>query len=259
MKSRLARVGRERVTNYGDAQLVTDTGRETLFTLHKNDGGPLLVTVQCVEISIPVGSIGLADFRPMVHLEWGHGASSVGADFDCTFRQRIPLACSTVEASAFIGAFPLAGGAGPVAVPAGSIAKFRSFVSEGTDDLPMAPTQWVTQFNAATGVLATAQARLMSLRAFAKDSAVTKVPYFLLFDSAAAPAPGAVPVDGMPLTVAGPITAALGVSGPSPGFLPQGQSRAYVNGIAWGISSTPYTFTADTDGLTAFVSAELLS
>jgi hypothetical protein len=258
MRSILARVQRERVTNYGDAQSVKDQGRETLFTLHKNDGSPLLVTVQCEELVIPPASIGTADFRPMVHLEWGHGASSVGGDFDCTFRQRIPIAASTVEAQCFIGAFAKAGGAGPVKVPVGSSAKFRAFVSEGDDGLPLAPTQWETQFNAAAGVLRVGQQRLMSLRAFAGASAVTVVPYLLMFDQVTVPVAGDVPVDGMPLEVAGPVTAALGTS-VGRNRMAQGQSRAYVNGVAWAISSTPFVQTVDVDGLLAFVSAEFLS
>jgi hypothetical protein len=258
MRSILARVQRERVTNYGDSTTVTDQGVSTLFSMHKNDGGQLLVTVQCEKLVIPAASIGTADFRPMVHLEWGHGASSVGADFDCTFRQRIPLSCSCVDASCFIGAFPKAGGAGPVKVPIGSSAQFRAFVSEGVDAEPLVPTQWETQFNESAGVLRVGQQRLMTLRAFAADSAVTKVPYLLLFDQVTVPAAGDVPVDGMPLEVAGPVTAALGVS-VGRNLMAQGQSRAYVNGVAWAISQTPYVMTVDVDGLTAFVSAEFLS
>jgi hypothetical protein len=96
------------------------------------------------------------------------------------------------------------------------------------------------------------------LRAFAADAATAKVPYFLLFDQATAPAPGDIPVDGMRLPIGGPVGAATGVSAPS-GLMPQGETAGYIHGIAWGISSTPYVFTADTDNLTAFVRAEFLS
>jgi hypothetical protein len=253
---------RRREANWGDAQKVEQDGRGTLFTMHNpdsSDATPLLVTVECVEIFIPPAAVGTFDFRPMVHLSWGNGAGSVEGDFDCTARQRIPIVASSVDAIAFIGAFPLPGVPGAPAVPPGAFARFRAFVAEGTDGAPLFPTQWVTQFNAATGVLAQGQTRLASLRAFAQDHAVTVVPYFLLFDKATAPVAGDKPVDGMPLTVAGPITAALGVSGPTPGILPQGQTRAYVNGIAWGISTSPFVFAADPDGLVAFVAAEFAS
>jgi hypothetical protein len=255
---------RQRETNYGDAQRVDVDGVGTLFTMHNPDSSeatPLLVTVECVELFIPPAAVGTFDFRPFVRLSWGNGAGSVDGDFEATQRQRIPIVASSVDASCFIKALPLAGGTGvgPPVVPVGAFARFRGFVAPGTDGAPLFPSQWVTQFNAATGVLAKGQSRLALLRAFAAAHAVTVVPYFLLFDQATAPVPGDIPVDGMPLTVAGPVGAALGVSGPLPGILPQGQTRAYTRGIAWGISSTPFVFTADPDGLVAFVAAEIAS
>jgi hypothetical protein len=253
---------RQREANWGDAQTATANQQATLFTMHNPDSSeatPLLVTVQCVEFFIPPAALGTFDFRPMVHLSWGNGASSVDADFDCTQRQRVPIVAASVDAYGFIGAFPLPGVGGKPVVPPTAFARFRAFVAPGTDGAPLFPTQWQTQFNASTGVLAVGQSRLASLRAFAQDHAVTVVPYFLLFDKAVAPVAGDKPVDGMPLTVAGPIGAALGVSGPMPGILPQGQTRAYVNGIAWGISTSPFVFAADPDGLVAFVAAELAS
>jgi hypothetical protein len=253
---------RQRETNWGDAQRVNVAEVGTLFTMHNpdsSDATPLLVTVQCVELFIPPAAVGTFDFRPMVRLSWGNGAGSVDGDFDCTQRQRIPIVASSVDVSCFIGAFVLPGVGGNPAVPAGAFARFRAFVAPGTDGAPLFPTQWQTQFNVSTGVLAKGQSRLASLRAFAQDHVVTVVPYFLLFDKATAPVAGDKPVDGMPLTVAGPTGAALGVSGPMPGILPQGQTRAYVNGIAWGISTSPFVFAADPDGLVAFVAAELAS
>jgi hypothetical protein len=258
MQSRLRRTLRERVTNYGDAQTVTDEGQPTIFTFHGNDGEQRVLIVQCEEIFIPPAAVGLADFRPMVHVEWGHGASSVNGDFDCTFRQRIPVAGSTVEVSGFIGVFKLPAGAGPLTVPTGARVKLRAFMSEGIDGLPLFATQWVTQFNSDRGVLAVGQARLASLRAFAADKATAKVPYLLLFDKATAPVAGDVPIDAMRLPIGGPVGAATGVSTPS-GDLPMGQTAGYVHGVAWAISSTPYVQTDDTDALTAFVRAEFLS
>ena len=261
MRRALRTTIRQRVTNYGDAQLVRAQERQTIFTMQKDQGSPLLVTVQCVEFSIPTADLGTADFRPMVRLSWGHGASSVDADFDCTYRQRIPVAASTAEVQAFIGVFPIPGGASPLpVVPDAAFARFRGFVSEGTDDLPMAPTRWVTQINQSTGVLAEGQARLVALRAWSPAATPAHVPYFLLFDQPTAPVGGEIPVDGMPLVVAGPVGAATGTSGPIPGLLgPESNTSSFTRGIAWGISSTPYVFTADPDALTAFVRAELLS
>jgi hypothetical protein len=163
----------------------------------------------------------------------------VKGDFDITWRQRIPLVASTVQVQVFIGAFPFPGQSKTPKVPAGAKLKARVFVSEGIDGTRLFPAQWQTQVGQASGVLSTTSARLSALRAFnpvAAPGGQTTSLFLLLFDKAAAPAATDVPMDGMPL----PFN--------TPGFgglarMPLGETRAFVNGIAWGVSSTPFEFT----------------
>jgi hypothetical protein len=273
---------RERATNFGDVQDVENNGKAALFTAHKGnrrfsgrmgnvpvelsqteaEGTALLLVVEPNEFTVPAGAFNTIDLRPFVHVEWGHGGASVGADFEVTYRQRIPLVGSSVEVSVFIKALPKPGVPPPVPliVPEGSFLKVRAFLSEGIDGERLVPTTWTTQFGASTGVLTDEPARLATLRAWAPAPAapLTVVPYFLLFDQTTAPVPGDLPIDGQPLDVAGPVGAALGTSTPSP-LIAQGETRAYVRGVAWGISSTPFVFTPDPDALEAFISAEFMS
>jgi hypothetical protein len=232
---------RERQTNYGGTESVVGPGLQPLFHMDKLEASGLVLYVECREFFVPAGAVGTADFRPFVHVSWGHGAASVKGDYDCTFRQRIPLVGSDVEVQAYINSLPFPGQAGGVAVPPTATSKFRAFVAEGTDGIELYPTTWQTQLNLSSGVLTPApsantvgvsQVRLASLRAINPGEFV----YLLLFDAAAVPAAAAVPFDAMPLPVAttdnqGPIA------------LPLGQTRAFVNGIAWGVSSTLFTYT----------------
>jgi len=247
MREVITHTRRQRVTNYGDAQAVQGAGRATLFTMHKEHADPLLLTVVCEELVIPPAAIGTGDFRPMVHIDWGHGASSVETDVDVTFRQRFPVVASTMDVQGFIGAFPFPGQAAAPPVPPESSARFRAFVGEGLDGLHLFATRHATQMNQATGVLAKGQARLAGVRVF--NPAVAGVPEFLLlFDQDATPVAGDVPFDGAPVP---PTNAAFGGLTP----IPMGETRGFVRGIAWGMSSTPFVFTPT--GTRVFVVAEL--
>jgi hypothetical protein len=237
---------RERPTNYGDALAVSGGTRATIFSRRVEQASWLLVTIECVSFSIPAGA-AVGDYRPMVHLKWGHGATDVETDIEVTYRQRFPVCASTLECEGFIQAFIFPGQAGPPPnVPAGATARFRAFVAEGVDGLPLYASRWTTQLNVAAGVLATSQARLGSIKVV-NPAAAGGPDFFLLFDKATPPAGGDVPFDGAVLPLA---TAAGGQL-----VLPQGQTRAFVHGIAWGISSTLFTYTAA--AVPVLVAAEL--
>jgi hypothetical protein len=257
MREVIPHTRRERVSNYGDSAEVHGSEKKPLITLRKQQGDALLLTVQCETFSIPKASLGTADFRPMVHVTWGHGGTTAetnegssaqtNLDLDVTYRQRFPVAASTLDVECFIAAFPKPSGGSPVKVPDTAVAKFRGFVSEGVDGLRLFASRWVTQLNASTGVFARGQSRLASVRAFNPATAGSPV-FFLLFDQDTAPTGGEVPFDGAPLPLTNPTTGGLVP-------IPMGETRAFTRGIAWGVSSTPFSFTAV--AVPVFATAEL--
>src|SRR5215475_10132002 len=100
---------RERVANYGDTVTVTGQDRTTAFDLQKDQDSFLTVVAQVESFSVPQAASGTADFRPFLHIDWGHGGTMARGDFDITWRQRIPLVASTVQVQLFIAAFPFPG------------------------------------------------------------------------------------------------------------------------------------------------------
>src|SRR5437868_5779771 len=93
---------RERVVNYGDAATVGGNGKKALFHWNAEQATAVAVTVWCEAFDVPSGAVGSGDFRPFVHVKWGHGATDMEFDFDATYRQRIPLVASTVAVECFI-------------------------------------------------------------------------------------------------------------------------------------------------------------
>jgi hypothetical protein len=231
---------RERVANYGDTVTVSGQDKKTAFDLQKDEGSFLTVVAQVETFSVPQAAVGTADFRPFLHIEWGHGGTIAKGDFDITWRQRIPLVASTVQVQAFIAAFPFPGQTTTPKVPARAQLKARVFVSEGLDGTRLFPTQWQTQIDQASGVLSATSARLSALRAFNPAPAPTgqaQSLFLLLFDQPAAPVGGDVPMDGMPLPFNTPEFGGLA-------RLPIGETRPFVSGISWGVSTTPFVFAA---------------
>ncbi len=261
VRPRLAGTRREHQVNYGNSANVEGGRRAPLFTMSQEQGSDLLVTIECATLALPATAIGTGDFRPYAHLAWGHGGTDVEADFEVTYRQRIPICASGVNVEVFLKSLPLAQADGTqtiAPVPASARASFRGFVSEGTDAEPLFPTMWIAQMGLSAGnlvgpkgvgVLVGQQVRLASLRAFAVDATAAGPRYLQLFDRAAAPADGAVPVDVFPLP-AGAAAEAV----PPQVF---GQTRAFVQGLAWAVSSTPFVLTLDASA-EAFVAAELM-
>ena len=252
------RTKRERAVNLGTPETAVDGSTPVgLVDWAADDSMASAMTlyVQVEEFTIPASALGTADFRPMVHVEWGNGAATNQTDLECTYRQRLPFVCSTLIAQGFIASFPLALSDGTFAtadVPVGARAKFRAFIAIDPDAVPLFATRWVTQLNLVAGVIEIGQARLATLRAFCDATASKTAGFFLLFDKSTAPVANDVPVDGFPFqpqpalsdTASGAIALALG------------QTRAFVNGIAWGISSTPFKYTPIV-AARAFVCAEL--
>jgi hypothetical protein len=247
MREIVTHARRQRVANYGDSQRVEGAKRTTLFTMRKEQASSLLLTVVCEELDIPAASIGTGDFRPMAHVDWGHGASSTETDIEVTFRQRFPVVASEIEVEGFIGSFPFPGQATAPAVPPGASAKFRAFVGEGLDGLRLFATRHVTQIGQSEGLLAEGQARLAGVRVF-NPSTAGAAEFFLLFDQPATPVAGDVPFDGAPVPPTNPVFGGLVP-------IPMGETRAFVHGIAWGMSATPFFFAPT--GTPVFVVGEL--
>jgi hypothetical protein len=247
MREIVTHARRQRVTNYGDSQSVQGSARPTIFTMRKEQASSLLLTVACEEFSIPPAAVGTGDFRPMVHIDWGHGASSTETEVDVTFRQRFPVVASEIEVEAFICSFPFPGHATAPAVPPEAFAKFRAFVGEGLDGLRLFATRHVTQINQSEGVLAEGQARLAAVRVF-NPATAGAAEFFLLFDQDSAPVAGDVPFDGAPVPLTNAVFGGLTA-------IPMLETRAFVHGIAWGMSSTPFAFTPT--GTPVFVVGEL--
>lgn len=225
---------KERQNNAGSTAEQEGPGLSTLFAWDALESKSSVLYIQTTRFVIPAGNVGQADWRPFARVSWGHGGASVRTDYDITYRQRIPLAASDVNVQIFIKALPIPGGiAPPFVIPPGAIMRARGFLADGADAEPLFPTVWGTQLDVSSGVIADDAARLASLRAVNPGAFA----YLLLFDADAVPAPGAVPVDVVPLPPAA--TSAIG-----PVALPLGQTRAFVNGIAWAMSSTPFVLTA---------------
>ena len=263
VRPRLATTRREHQVNYGNSAHIQGSARASLFTMSQEQGSDLLVTIECASLALPASALGTGDFRPYAHVAWGHGAIDVEADFEVTYRQRIPVAASTVKVDVFLKALPLAQSDGTVRfapVPSDASADFRGFVSEGIDAEPLFPTMWLTQMGLSggnlvgprgLGLLVGQQVRLVALRAFADLAAAGASRFLLVFDQAAAPADGDIPVDGAPFEpgVAGTSARAAALALP--------QTRAFVHGLAWAVSTTPLVLTLD-PAAQALVTAELL-
>jgi hypothetical protein len=248
----------DRAVNRGAVEVAADGSVPvTLFKWQVDDADAAAMTlyVQCDELVIPPAAIGTADFRPMVHVEWGNGGATNRTDLEVTYRQRQPFVCASFIATAFIASFPLAQSDGTFAtapVPVGASAKFYAFIAQDPDAVPLFATRWITQMATDRGLLIEGQTRLATFRAFSDAASAAGGGFFLLFDSAVAPAPGDTPIDAFPAeaqpAVGATPSGAIGL------FL--GQTRAFVHGVAWAFSSTPFTFTAIA-GAKAFVVGEI--
>lgn len=260
----IPRTRREKTINYGNPD-TTKEGRVVLVDLDVEQANPFLISVQCTDFLVPPPAAGppIGDFRPFVHVTWGHGGADNETDIDVTYRQRFAVVGSKIRVEGFVGSLPAPGQArilppapqgapklGGPPIPAGSHANFRAFTGEGLDGDRKFPTIWQTQINQATGIIALGQARLASLRAFQPAAQGAALVYFLVFDKAGVPVAGDIPFDGAPLPVANAAADALV-------RIPMGETRAFVNGISWGVSSTPFAYTAA--AVPIFVASELES
>lgn len=259
----IPRTRREKTINYGNPDRTND-GRVVLVDVDVEQASPFLMTIECTDFQVgapPAGVVG--DWRPFCHVTWGHGGADNETDIDVTFRQRFAVVGSKVRVEGFIGSLPFPGQAriappapqgapkiGGPPVPGGSHANFRAFTGEGLDGDRKFPTLWQTQINQATGIIALGQSRLASLRAFQPAAQGAVLVYLLVFDKAGVPVAGDIPMDGAPLPVS-----ATAVPGLVP--IPMGETRGFVNGISWGVSSTPFSYTAA--AVPIFVASELES
>lgn len=258
---------RQRQVNFGNTQSVVGDQRQPLVDVSQEDSSDLLLTVKCEALSIPAASIGTGDWRPYVKVAWGHGGIDVEAEFEVTFRQRIPLSASKVDVSCFLKSVPLPQSDGTVLfipVPPTATAAFRGFLSEGTDAEPYYPTRWAEQMDLNAGTLVGApgiglytgsQARLVTFRGWALTEVQGQTGpfarYLHLFDQNTVPVSGDIPVDGWPITC--PPTA-------EPSQVPPDAfkcTRSFTQGLSWAISTTPFVLSLDTHA-SAFIVAELM-
>ena len=247
---------RERKVNWGDAQSVTSDQRAPLFSMQAEQGTSLVLTIEAVAFSIPEDALGTGDFRPYVHVAYGNGGIDVEAEYDVTHRCVIPIVAASATVSVFIKSLPLPQPNGEfleAPVPAAATAQFRGFASQGTDGQSPFPTRWVPQMGLNQGQIAEGQARLTHLHAFGVPSGeATGLRYLQLFDAIGPLVNGDIPVHVFPLTVPAPSPADPISSGGA--FF--GQTRGFVEGLAWALSTTPFVLTLDLES-TAFVAAEL--
>jgi len=235
--------------------------RVTLPDVSNLQGDAGAIVAQCTEITIPEDLLGTADFRPMLTIDWGHGATTVSSDFDVTFRQRIPLLGATAQCFGWIAAFPaygsttvipapgnLGGPNGDLAANRNIEAHFRAFYSEGTDAVSLFPTLWRTQIGAAAAMIQ-GMTRISRVRAALPAGSGAQL-FLSLFDSAAPPIAGLVPFESIPIPFA-ETTARTDID------LPFGQTRALVNGFAWGLSTAQDAFAAPGSPPNLFLSAEI--
>lgn len=262
---------RQKTTNFGDAVDLVGGQAKPICTYSAEQSGPASIYVECTELKVPPALLGTADFRLIVDCDWGAGNASTSSSFDCVYRQRIPVVAGSVELNVWIAAFPYfdasgrtpigsfyagllgAAGTGPLAAPRTVTAKCRAFIAEGVDATKQLPTAWLTQQNMASGIYVVGQGRLASFKFWATDVSERERPtselYIQLFDKAALPAAGDVPFDSSPVQ-----------SGAFPEQkqkdLLQGQTRGFVQGFSWGLSTAPFLFAAVTGNQRAFTTAE---
>lgn len=254
---------RERPINYGNQAVVQGSARVALMNMQRDESTPLLLTIQTQTLEIPDEALGTGDFRPYAHVAWGHGGIDVEADFEITARTRIPLAGSTINVTVFVKSLPLATNDGFVGapVPPATLARFRGFVTNGTDAEPLYPTRWLTQMGVASGLFVGAasppaaivgqQLRLSSFRGHATGAAAGA--FLQIFDQSVAPIDGDIPVDEIAIN----LQTAAGVRADPTGDrgFSLGEQRALVQGLGWAISSTSGVLTI-VGGASAFVTAE---
>jgi hypothetical protein len=264
---------RQKTTNFGDALSLVGGQCLPICSYSAAQSGPASIYVECTELEVPPGLLGSADFRLVVNCDWGAGNASTVSAFDCTYRQRIPVVAGSIELSAWIAAFPYfnasgrtpigsffagglgAAGTGPLAASRLVTAKLRAFIAEGVDATKQLPTMWLTQQNMASGIYVVGQGRLATFKFWATDVSPpdngggASELYMQLFDKAALPAAGDVPFDSSPVQ-----TGAFPEQQQK--LLNEGQTRGFVQGFSWGLSTAPFVFAAVSGSQVAFTTAE---
>ena len=264
-RSALPTTRRVRPQNFGDFFNVAGGQQVAVCNPSNEQSGPMAIYVECSQLIVPSGLLGTADFRLLITCDWGAGGASTVSTFDCTYRQRIPIVGGQVTLSAWIAAFPyfnartpvgsfyvggLGGANGALVAPATVQCKGRVFAAEGSDAVSKFPTFWMTQQGVAAGVYMKGQGRLATFKCWADVSGDDSETVFLqLFDQATLPVNPNVPFDSTPLTIGGGVV-------PEQKRLVQGQTRGFVNGLAWALSTTPFVCTPTTGAEAAFTTAE---
>jgi hypothetical protein len=249
-----------RPTNLGDRTDVTG-GQGLVSILKAQMGADSEMASLCVSASldVPEELLTTADYRPMVRVVWGNGGTTLQTDIDVTYRRSVPFATSILYAKAWICALPYPGANVPIGPrlvdgpstkpgqpPPGVTtdefnevtAEFSAFFATG-QQLDDEPNLWLTQMDVPQGIFIVGSCRSLQSRAWATNLGGEGPVYLLFFDSATAPVNGMIPFDGVPLPVNTPVEPSWG------------DSRGWEQGLAWGLSTTPYVYT-EANGSAAF-------
>jgi hypothetical protein len=241
-----------RPANLGDRTSVQG-GQGLVSILKAQMGAESEMASLCVTsaLQVPSGLLGTADYRPMVRVVWGNGGTTIQTDFDVTYRRSVPFATSILYAKAWICALPFPGTNIPVGPglldgpstkpgtppPGVTVAQFNTVQAEFSaffatgQQLDDEPNFWLTQNNTNQGQFVVGACRVLQSRFYATNLAGAAPAYLQFFDTAAAPVNGDVAFDAVPIAVNTPAEEVWS------------DSRGFLQGFAWGISSTPYAYT----------------
>lgn len=214
---------REHAVNWGDRSRLTGRKPQTLAWVSLESARPIIVYAHATPRSgSPIC---------VVTVEWGHGGASVVGEYRVIKRLRVPLAASMVKVS---GRLMDVSGGNAAAADAMDVS---AFIAEGEDGTTLRNTRWITQ-QGQSGEVDGPQ-RLMRVEGFNPGPDT----FVQLFDGSL-PEPGGEPTILIP--------APSGRRFHCRRFDSQGFSQA----IAWGCSSTPLAYTAQST--TVRVDLELL-
>lgn len=154
----------------------------------------------------------------VVTVEWGNGGASIAGEYAVIKRLRVPLVASMVKLSGRL----VGPGGGQASTT--DTADVSAFVAVGSDGVTLRNTRWFHQMGA-TGVLAQGAQRLMRIEGFNAGAAT----FVHVFDGP--PRVGAPPA----ILIPAPAGRRFGAR--------RFDSQGFLNGVTWGASATPLTYT----------------
>lgn len=225
---------RELAVNHGDKTLVTGNEQKTLVWISVEESRAWTVYATA-RVEGPAAF--LARVQPIVTLEWGHGGASIAGDYPIEKRLRVPIAASMVKLSA-----KLIDNTTGKAPPASVSSEITAFIAPGVDGETLRPSRWSAQ-TGASGQVAQGPQKLLSVEGY---NAKSTKRWVMVFDATALPPNGSFPL------MAAPVPAY-----PDTFVLRRSDTRGFLSGVFWAVSSSPLTLTFDA-AASLRVDAELL-